>query len=153
MKISERGINFLVDLESCILTAYPDSEGIYTIGFGNTFYTDGKPVQKGDKITHEEAVILFRETIRKLENNINRSLLRPLTQNQYDAIVAHVYNNGYGEFKRSKILKCINNNHVSEVPSHLVQYIHTRDPITKELKVNDGLINRVHKEIELFNEK
>ena len=43
--------------------AYQDSEGIWTIGYGQT-RIDGRPVKKGDTITREEALTGFRSNVR-----------------------------------------------------------------------------------------
>ena len=36
MKISENGLNLIKSFEGCRLTAYKDSVGIWTIGYGTT---------------------------------------------------------------------------------------------------------------------
>lgn len=36
MKISDKGLNLIKSFEGCRLTAYKDSVGIWTIGYGTT---------------------------------------------------------------------------------------------------------------------
>ena len=36
MKCSEKGKNLIKKFENCKLTAYKDSKGVYTIGYGHT---------------------------------------------------------------------------------------------------------------------
>ena len=47
--------NFIKNKEGLRLTAYKDSAGIWTIGYGAIIYEDYTPVKKGDKITNQRA--------------------------------------------------------------------------------------------------
>ena len=59
MKLNQRGADLIKQFEGLKLKAYQCSAGKWTIGFGNTFYEDGKPVKQGDVITRERADSLF----------------------------------------------------------------------------------------------
>jgi lysozyme len=59
MKTSQVGVDLIKSFEGCKLTAYKCSAGVNTIGFGNTYYTNGNKVKIGDKITQDEANKLF----------------------------------------------------------------------------------------------
>ena len=48
----------------------------------------------GDKITKERAIELFRNIVTRYENIVINSLKYPVNQNQFDALVSHVYNCG-----------------------------------------------------------
>ena len=50
MKASRRLIDAIKRFEACRLTAYQDSVGVWTIGYGHT-----KGVKRGDKITQQQA--------------------------------------------------------------------------------------------------
>ena len=39
--------------------AYDDGVGVQTVGFGSTRLEDGRPVQKGDQVSPERAVLLL----------------------------------------------------------------------------------------------
>jgi lysozyme len=39
------------EFESLVLQAYRDKAGIWTIGYGCTYYENGNPVEIGDRIT------------------------------------------------------------------------------------------------------
>lgn len=55
MTTSKRGIDFITSFEGFREKPYLDSANIPTIGFGNTYYTDGIKVTMKDKaITREE---------------------------------------------------------------------------------------------------
>ena len=44
MQVSEKGIGLIKQFEGCKLTAYQDSVGVWTIGYGWTQSVDGKPM-------------------------------------------------------------------------------------------------------------
>ena len=50
MKASQRLIDAIKKFEGCVLTAYQDTAGVWTIGYGHT-----QGVKKGDKITAYQA--------------------------------------------------------------------------------------------------
>ena len=62
MKASQRLIDAIKKFEGCVLTAYQDTAGVWTIGYGHT-----KGVKKGDKITHFQAEQFLREDIAVFE--------------------------------------------------------------------------------------
>lgn len=143
-EISINGIIFLRQLEGCRLKAYPDSGGVWTIGVGNTYYEDGSPVKKGDVITQERADYLLRIFVGQIENYINNLVKVPLTQNQFDALVAHIYNIGYPSFKKSTMLKLLNAGEYGMAADQILRWNRV------DGQVNKGLVNRTIKERELF---
>ena len=48
--MTERGKDLIREFEGCKLVAYKCPAGVWTIGYGSTFYADGTPVKEGDKI-------------------------------------------------------------------------------------------------------
>lgn len=90
MKCSEKGKNLIKKFESCKLTSYKDSKGIYTIGYGHT-----KNVKKGIKITKEKAIELFEKDILIYEKKVNKYMnTYNFNQNQYDALLSFAFNVG-----------------------------------------------------------
>ncbi|WP_462351566.1 lysozyme [Fusobacterium varium] len=104
MKISEKGIEFIIKEEGEILEAYICPAGVLTIGVGHT----GKDVKSGMKITKEKSREFLKNDLIKFENSVNRSVKVSLTQNQFDALVSFVFNVGTGAFETSTLLKKIN---------------------------------------------
>lgn len=107
MKTSESGKEFIKRFESLSLKPYLDIIGVPTIGYGNTYYADGKKVTIHDKpLTVKSANDLFDFVLNKdFETPINNMLTKPITQNQFDAIVSLAYNIGINNFKSSTLLK------------------------------------------------
>ena len=94
------------------MTAYRDSVGKWTIGYGNTFYENGAVVKQGDKITQERADSLFRMIVDKFADQVRNALINPnrVSDAQFSAMVSLAYNIGIGAFKGSTLLRKANDN-------------------------------------------
>lgn len=98
MKASEILIEKVKEFEGLRLTAYKDSAGVLTIGYGHT-----RGVKAGQRITEKQADSLLRGDLLTAENYVN-SLKLNLTQNQFDALVDFCYNLGAGNLAGSTLL-------------------------------------------------
>lgn len=110
MNLTNNGLAFIAKEEGLRLAAYQDQVGIWTIGYGSTYYETGTRVKAGDSITKERALLLFRNITRQFETGVNSVLKRELNVNQFDALVSISFNIGLAAFGRSSLLKRINNN-------------------------------------------
>lgn len=108
MRASENGINLIKQFEGCRLTAYQDSVGVWTIGYGWTQSVDGNPVAKGMVITQQKADDLLKQGVVQYENGVNSLVKVQLNQNQFDALVDFAYNLGVNALKGSTLLKKLN---------------------------------------------
>ncbi|WP_435952723.1 lysozyme [Dryocola sp. BD626] len=108
MKISTDGINLIKQFEGCRLTAYQDSVGVWTIGYGWTQPVDGRPVSKGMAITQQKANELLSEGVVQYENGVTSLVSVPVNQNQFDALVDFAYNLGVNALKGSTLLRKLN---------------------------------------------
>ena len=110
MKLDQNGNNLIKGFEGLKLSAYKDSAGIPTIGYGNITYIDGSKVKMGDKITQENADKLFKFYADKFSTKVDDILTSQVNQNQFNALVSLAYNIGIGSFSKSTILKKVNKN-------------------------------------------
>jgi GH24 family phage-related lysozyme (muramidase) len=98
-KISQTGINLIIQFEGCRLTAYQDSVKVWTIGYGHT-----AGVTQGMHITQAEAEAFLRQDLTKFEGYVNNNVYVPVTaslnQNQFDALVSFAYNCGQENLKK-----------------------------------------------------
>lgn len=109
MKPSKKIIEHIKEFEQLRLEAYlPTPNDRWTIGYGNTFYEDGEPVRKVDKITKERAEELFSNILDMFSEKTERYIKNSVTINQFDALVSFSYNVGISAFKSSTLLKEIN---------------------------------------------
>ena len=117
MKIGSTGVDLIKHFESCKLTAYQDSVGIWTIGWGHT-----GSVKKGDIWTQGEADNILLNDLDKFEGYVNQYVKVPLTQNQFDALVSWTFNLGPGNLKSSTMLTKLNEKKYDEVPSQMKRW-------------------------------
>ncbi len=111
MKISQKGLDLIKKFEGFRNTAYLCPAKVWTIGYGATYYPNGKRVQAGDKITEAEASkLLFDMANKNYALPVDKMTRDDITQNQFDALVSLVYNIGVGNFQKSTVLRLVNKN-------------------------------------------
>ncbi|HFQ7875731.1 TPA: lysozyme [Enterobacter hormaechei] len=108
MQTSEKGIALIKQFEGCKLTAYQDSVGIWTIGYGWTQPVDGKPIRAGMTIKQETAERLLKTGLVSYEIDVSRLVKVSLTQGQFDALVSFTYNLGARSLSTSTLLRKLN---------------------------------------------
>lgn len=151
MKTSENGLKLIQEFESFVNAPYLDSARVWTIGYGSTYYPNGKPVTGRDKpITREYAETIQRNVISKdFEPVINELLEKEIAsgfvnQNMYDAIISLTYNIGVNGFKRSSVLKLLKQGDKENAGNAFLLWNKSGG------KVLRGLIKRREKERQLF---
>jgi lysozyme len=147
MQISQGGLELIKYFEKLKLDAYLDSGGVPTIGFGNTFYPDGKKVKLGQSITREYADAMFATIAGRVSNEVDKLVTSDLRQNQFDSLVSFAYNVGTGEkgFGGSTLLKLVNKNpNDPEIRTQFMRWIKDNG------KVEKGLIIRRGKEADYY---
>ncbi len=90
--------------------AYQDAKGVWTIGYGNTYYEDGTPVRQGDIITRSRAEILFKTVVDEFAQEVNDAVRTTINDCQFSALISFTYNVGTKQFKSSTLLKKVNRN-------------------------------------------
>jgi lysozyme len=111
MILDNKGFLFITKHEGLRLKPYLCPAKIPTIGYGNTYYSDGKRVTLLDKdITKQEAFDMFKEVANRFAKRVNELVTTELTQNQFNALVSFAYNVGTGNFSSSTLLKKVNKN-------------------------------------------
>lgn len=108
MQTSDKGIALIKQFEGCKLTAYQDSVGVWTIGYGWTQPVDGKPIRAGMTIKQETAERLLKTGLVSYESDVSRLVKVGLTQEQFDALVSFTYNLGARSLSTSTLLRKLN---------------------------------------------
>lgn len=136
MKISEVGLNLIKKFEGCRLTAYQDSAGVWTIGYGHT-----SGVKKGQTITQEQADAFLLADCGTAEAAVDKYQSKyNFNQNQYDALVLFAFNIG-----NIKQLTADGTHTIAEISAKIPTYCKCAG---KKLQ---GLVNRRNAEKELFD--
>jgi lysozyme len=93
------------------LKPYVCAGGINTIGYGSTYYTNGKKVTLQDKpITKEQAEELIKHSLSTYEKAVDSFCRDDISQSQFDALVSFAYNLGTGALQKSTLIKKVNAN-------------------------------------------
>ena len=131
--------------EGCKLSAYLCPAKIPTIGFGSTYYADGKRVKMGDTLTQEQADKLLTDTLITYELFVDVNTRDDITQGMFDALVDFAYNCGNANLKSSTLLKKVNvNPKDSAIQDEFLKWTRANG------KILQGLINRRKAEVELY---
>lgn len=111
MKLDKEGYNLITKFEGLSLKPYLCSAKIPTIGYGNTYYPDGKRVTLLDKeINKQYAFDIFKEVADRFAKRVDTLVTSNINQNQFNALVSFAYNVGTGNFASSTLLKKVNKN-------------------------------------------
>ena len=111
MKLNKEGADLIKEFEGCKLKAYQCSAKKWTIGYGNTFYEDGKPVLPGHAITQEKANQLFEIIANDFSAKVAKLVTANVSENQFGALVSFAYNCGIANLQKSTLLRKVNANH------------------------------------------
>jgi len=122
-------------------------KGTPTIGYG---ITDKKILSKLKISDYEAEQYLIAEANKTRRHILNLVKIK-LTHYQREAMVSFVYNIGITNFKKSTLLKKLNENRLSDVPKEMLRWKYKT--VKGEKVVCDGLVKRRIKEIEFFNGK
>jgi len=117
MKIGKKGLDVIKHFEGFRTQAYLCPAGVWTIGYGTT-----TNVKKGQTITQAKADEFLMRDVAKFEKCINNLVKVPLTQEQFDALVAFVYNIGPGNFTSSTLLSLLNQGQYHAVPAQMLRW-------------------------------
>ena len=135
-QISEEGIALIKKFEGCpqkegMCYSYQDAVGVWTIGFGFT-----KNVGPDSRISVQEAERRLVEELREYEGYVNKLVEVDLSQNEFDSLVAWVYNLGPTNLSQSTLLRELNQGNYNGVPSEIRRWNKAGG------KVLDGLVRR-----------
>lgn len=153
MKVSDLGIEFIKREEGVRLTAYRDVAGVLTIGVGHVIQEDDDIALT---ITEREADALLREDLVEAEHAVNTLVKVGLEQHKFDSVTSWCFNLGYGNLKRSTLLKKLNARDYAAVPAQIKRWVYAGDQDGDgDVDFDDrvkGLVKRREREARLFAE-
>lgn len=145
MKTSQKGLDLIAKWEGLKLEPYYCPAKIPTIGIGSTRYADGRPVAMDDPpITEKEAMDLFKTTLARYEQAVERSVTGPVEQHEFDAMVSLCYNIGIGAFSKSTLVKLYNKKNKFAAAAQFLMWNKAGGVVLK------GLVNRRQEEKRMF---
>ncbi|HCE7950020.1 lysozyme [Pseudomonas aeruginosa] len=139
MRTSQRGIDLIKSFEGLRLSAYQDSVGVWTIGYGTT-----RGVTRYMTITVEQAERMLSNDLQRFEPELDRLVKVPLNQNQWDALMSFVYNLGAANLESSTLRRLLNAGDYAGAAEQFLRWNKAGG------KVLPGLVRRRASERELF---
>lgn len=137
---SAAGLALTKQFEGCVLTAYQDQVGVWTIGYGHT----GTDVKQGMTITEDQASVLLAADVAWAVTCVNRSVTSEINQNQFDAMVDFVFNLGCASFGQSTLLRLVNGGDFADAAPQFLRWNRAGGQVVA------GLTKRRQAEMSLF---
>ena len=154
MKMSEQGRMLLAEWDGFESQVYLDMTGKQAIGVGHVLtkdelssgkiYIRKKPVKYAEGLTAQQVWDLLDQDLKIFQKEVKKRVSVPLTQNQFDALVAFAFNVGAYSFKKSTLLKLLNEGQYEEAANQLRRWVYCGGQRSR------GLANRREKEIALW---
>lgn len=152
MKMSPEGVAFLSEMEGGMqLLPYVDSAGLWTIGVGHLIMDHEGHLMHG--ITEEEGLKLLATDLYDTERCVQNALYMGklgIQQHEFDALCVFAFNVGCQAFRRSTLLRLLNQGHRDQVGLQLECWMYRTDPTTGEKVQDEGLMKRRRETADLF---
>lgn len=139
MQTSKEGISLIKKFEGCRLEPYFCSANVLTIGYGHT-----KTAVEGQNWSQDHAEEMLKIDLQEFEGYVDELVTVPLSQYQFDSLVAWCFNLGPANLKASTLLKVLNSGDYEGVPAQIKRWNKAGG------KVLEGLIRRRNAEALLF---
>ena len=149
MRLDSKGYELIKTFEGLSLKPYLCSANISTIGYGNTFYTNGVKVTMSDApITQEKANEMLKVIADSFALKVSKITPSGLTQNQFNALVSFAFNLGVHALTNSTLLRLVKiNPNDGNIAKQFLRWNKAGG------KVVDGLTKRRIKESSLYFSK
>ena len=102
-QVSRAAIELIKRFEGYRRTAAQLVDGRWTIGYSHT-----RTARKGAEVSEADAEALLIYDLMEVSSALNEWIYTPLTQNQFDALAAFVFNIGVENFHHSSVLRRLN---------------------------------------------
>jgi len=109
MAIAKSTLAYITEEEGYRNKAYKDSKGLWTIGVGHLIKSDEQHLITAT-LTDQEVEDLLRSDLRWCSEAVESSVRVPLEQHQFDALYSLCFNIGEGAFRKSTVVRKINQN-------------------------------------------
>ena len=139
MRLSDSGVDLIKNFEGLRLSAYQDSGGVWTVGYGHT-----GGVKPGDRITQDQAEALLRKDTGWAQDAVRQQVRVPLSQDQFNALTSFTFNLGAGALRDSTLLSKLNAGDYAGAQAEFGRFVHAGG------RVLQGLVRRRAAEADLF---
>jgi GH24 family phage-related lysozyme (muramidase) len=143
MKTGTTGLNLIKGYEGLRMSAHYTPNEEWTVGYGHS-----ATARHGMSVTEGDAERLLRQDVQPIEKTIADTVRAPLNQNEHDAIVSLIFNIGEENWKRSTVLRKLNEG--DKLAAARAFEMWTKARVNGELVQLDGLVRRRAAEKSLF---
>lgn len=123
MQMTEEGLALIRQFEGFRGEAYRCPSGEWTIGYGHTSAAGPPEVKPGMKMSEAEAQAVLARDAEVFARAVRRALTREVSPEQFSALVSFAFNVGEGAFRRSSVLKAVNEGRFDDVPERLMLWV------------------------------
>ena len=143
MIINDDGLAIIKSSEGCVLHAYQDQRGIWSIGWGHT------PARHGEQVTQDQADALLLADVQHACDTVHGATHDVATNaNQFSAMASLTYNIGSAAFRGSTVLRMHRAGRYAEAADAFKLWDKTH--IDGELVDDPPLLRRRERERELY---
>ena len=142
-RVSAAAVELIKRFEGFRATAAQLVDGGWTIGYGHT-----KTARAGAAVSESDAEALLIYDLMAVQAAVNDGVFTPLTQNQYDALVAFAFNVGVDNFRSSSVLRRVNEGNMVQAACAIEMW--RKADLDGERIVVDALVRRRAAEKLLF---
>jgi lysozyme len=122
-QIAKDAMPLVESCEGCILHAYQDDAGVWTIGWGSTRDVAENPITSDTPpITQDQADFLLQRDLGRAVRSVLSQVTVPLTYNEAAALTDFVYNLGAGNLAKSTLLKLLNARNYAGAAQQILQW-------------------------------
>lgn len=128
--VSDSGLRMLMRFEGAVAYAYNDPLGYATFGVGHLLHksavtaADERAWGSRSNPKPERVMPVLREDIRTFEMGVLRTLTRPASQKQFDAMVSLAFNIGLGGFASSTVARQHNAGNREAAANAFMMWVH-----------------------------
>lgn len=142
-QVSRSAIELIKRFEGYRRSSAQLPDGRWTIGYGHTL-----TAREGVEVSERDAEALLIYDLIGISHSVNEWVFTPLNQNQFDALVAFAFNLGSENFRRSSVLRRLNEGDVIEAACAMELW--RKAEFEGEIIVVDALVRRRSAEKTLF---
>lgn len=143
-QISADGLRVVKSFEGLELTAYQDSVGVWTIGYGHTAAAGPPDVYAGLTISEAEAEAILKRDLGLFEKGVRDLVSVPVNRDQYSALVSFSFNLGLGALAESTLLRKLNSGDIQGAANEFPRWVKAGG------RTLPGLVRRRNAERALF---
>jgi len=142
-QVSKAAVELIKKFEGYRSKAAQLPDGRWTIGFGHTL-----TAREGAQVSEQDAEALLLYDLIAVAHAVNEQTFTPLTQNQFDALCCFAFNVGVDNFKRSSVLRRVNEGSLLQAACAMEMW--RKADFEGERIVVDALVRRRSAEKTLF---